>query len=80
VPGRAFRRCSDHFLSQPTVVQCTFDGDAHTLRMEIFGEPEAGAVAFTKLPAAEFLCPLISLIEEDARVPALLFAMDSEDE
>jgi hypothetical protein len=36
-------------------VQCTFDDDAHTLRMEIAGEPEAGAVVFPSMPAAEFL-------------------------
>jgi hypothetical protein len=89
IPGRGHRRLNgaeafkhrfDHFLSQPTVVRCTFDDAAHTLRMEIAGEPEAGVVVFPSMPSAEFLCPLISLIDEDARTPALRFAMTSEEE
>jgi hypothetical protein len=88
IPGQAhaplhgatvFRRRAD-FQSQSTVVQCTFDDVAHTLRIEIAGEPEAGAAIFPSMPSAEFLCPLISLIDEDKRTPALRFAMKSEDE
>jgi hypothetical protein len=44
----------------------------------ISGEPVTGSMRRPRV-AAEFLCPLTSLIDEDARVPALLFAIDSVD-
>jgi hypothetical protein len=35
-------------------VQCTFDEDSHTLRIEIAGQPAAGALMSEQLPTAEF--------------------------
>jgi hypothetical protein len=42
------------------------------------GEPEAGAVAFTDLPAAEFLRPFL-LFGEDALQKGGTFGVESED-
>jgi hypothetical protein len=43
---RPFRRAIKGFRSQPTVVLCAFDDEAHTLRMEIAGESEHGCGSF----------------------------------
>jgi hypothetical protein len=47
--------------------------------MEIAGEPEAGAVVFSELPAAEFLCPVVTY-GEDAMREGGCFDIESEDE
>jgi hypothetical protein len=57
---RAFTRGSASLL-QPTVVVCTYDEEARTLRMEIADEPYAGVLTFPPLPSAEFLCPIVLL-------------------
>jgi hypothetical protein len=74
-----FRRLTNAYRSKSTVVQCTFDEEARTLRMEIAGEPEAGALIATQMPAGEFLCPVM-LLNRSALKEAAVFTIESEDE
>jgi hypothetical protein len=76
---RVFARTSKHFHSQPTVVQCTYDETARTVRMEIAGEPEAGVALFPSMPAAEFLYPIVMHNTYSMR-EAAVFTIDSEPE
>jgi hypothetical protein len=74
----AFRRVKA-VRSQPTVVQGTFDEEAHTLRMEIAGEPEAGVLIVPHMPTAEFLCPIVLLNRKSLKAAAV-FTIESEAE
>jgi hypothetical protein len=75
-----FKRVADDFRSHPTVVLCTFDEEDHTFRMEIAGEPAAGVLIAPQMPAAEFLCPIVMLLDTEELAPGMVFAVESEDE
>jgi hypothetical protein len=72
----AFVRESAALRSPTTAVLCTYDA-AHTMRMEIVGEPEAGAVTFPQMPAAEFLCPIVILTDAAMFEPGTLLTIES---
>jgi hypothetical protein len=75
----AFQHATDAFRSQPTIVQCECDDDAHTLRMEIAGVPAAGELSVPQMPAAEFLCPIV-VFHRNALREGVVFTIESEDE
>jgi hypothetical protein len=75
----AFARAPAAMRYKPTVVQCTFDDAARTLRMEIAGEPEAGVLIIPHMPAAQFLCPIVMHTAHSLK-EAALFTIESEDE
>jgi hypothetical protein len=66
-------------VSLPTVVQMTYDEEARTVRMEIAGEPDAGSVVFTDVPAPEFLCPIV-MFDLDSLQAEGSFSIESDDE